>query len=127
MLFQIEGSGVSADDAIALFWRAFEAEPEGRAYADDAVRGISQDLAKVDALITAASANWRLERMARVDRNVLRLGAWELLRRTDVPRAVILDEAVELAKSFGTDESSAFVNGVLDKIAEDVGRKDADR
>ena len=124
MLFQIEGSGVGADEAIDLFWRAFEAEPEGRAYADEAVRGIAGDLPAVDKLITAASANWRIERMARVDRNVLRLGSWELLRRPDVPRAVILDEAVELAKAFGTDESSAFVNGVLNKVADDLGRKD---
>jgi len=65
--------------------------------------------------------------MSRVDRNLLRLGTWELLYRSDVPRAVILDEAVELAKSFGTDESSGFVNGVLDRIATDVGRKDAER
>jgi N utilization substance protein B len=124
MLFQIEGSGVGADDAIALFWPAFEAEPEGRAYADELVRGVAADLAAVDARITAASENWRIERMARVDRNVLRLGTWELLHRPDVPRAVILDEAVELAKAFGTDESSAFVNGVLNKVAEDVGRRD---
>jgi N utilization substance protein B len=62
--------------------------------------------------------------MARVDRNILRLGAWELTHRPDVPRAVILDEAVELAKSFGTEESSAFVNGVLNAIADTLGRKD---
>jgi N utilization substance protein B len=62
--------------------------------------------------------------MARVDRNVLRLGTWELANRTDIPRAVILDEAVELAKAFGTEESSAFVNGVLNRIAEDLGRHD---
>jgi N utilization substance protein B len=65
--------------------------------------------------------------MARVDRNVLRLGTWELENRTDVPRAVILDEAVELAKSFGTEESSGFVNGVLNRIAEDLGRSDTDK
>ena len=77
--------------------------------------------------IAAASQNWRVERMARVDRNVLRLGTWELRHRTDVPRAVVLDEAVELAKAFGTDESSAFVNGVLNKIADALGRKDEPR
>jgi N utilization substance protein B len=65
--------------------------------------------------------------MARVDRNVLRLGAWELLRSTSVPRAVILDEAVELAKRFGSEESGAFVNGVLDRIAANLGRVDRDR
>jgi len=126
MLFQIELSGASADDAIALFWRSFdvEADPEGRPYADEAVRGVAAAADELDREIAKASAHWRLERMARVDRNVLRLGAWELLHRRDVPRAVILDEAVELAKSFGSDDSSAFVNGVLNRIAETVGRTD---
>jgi N utilization substance protein B len=127
MLFQVEASGATPDGAIELYWRSFEAEPEGREYANQAVRGVVAELEAVDKLIALASANWRIERMARVDRNVLRLGSWELLRRLDVPRAVILDEAVELAKEFGTDESSAFVNGVLNRIAEDVGRKDVDR
>ncbi len=120
MLFQIEASGVDAEKAIALFWRNFEADPEGRPYADDIVRGIADTLPQVDATITAASANWRIERMTRVDRNLLRLGTWELMFRPDVPRAVVLDEAVELAKSYGTDESSAFVNGVLNQIGERV-------
>lgn len=127
MLFQMEASGASAERVIELFWRNFEADPEGRPYADAALRGIADALEKVDARIATASAHWRLERMARVDRNVLRLGTWELEQKLDIPRAVILDEAVELAKSYGTEDSSAFVNGVLDKIAESLGRKDEDR
>jgi N utilization substance protein B len=127
MLFQIEASGVDADNAITLFWRNFEADPEGRPYADEAVRGIAEKLADVDASITAASSNWRIERMTRVDRNLLRLGAWELLYRPDVPRAVVCDEAVELAKSYGTDESSAFVNGVLNQIGERVRQNEPRR
>jgi N utilization substance protein B len=123
MLFQMEASGVSATQAIELFWRSFDPDPEGRAYADSAVSGLSESLDKVDAEITKASTHWRLERMARVDRNVLRLGAWELSNRPDVPRAVILDEAVELAKAYGTEESGAFVNGVLNKIADNIGRR----
>jgi len=91
------------------------------------VRGVTQKREEVDARIASASVNWRLERMTRVDRNVMRLGGYELMFRLDVPRAVILDEAVELAKSFGSEESSAFVNGVLAKIADDVARKDLDR
>jgi N utilization substance protein B len=126
MIFQMEASGVRAEAVIALFWRSFEAEPEGREYSDSAVRGIEDTLAAVDARITKASTHWRLERMSRVDRNVLRLGTWELTNRADVPRAVILDEAVELAKSFGTEDSGAFVNGVLNRIAEDLGRHDGD-
>lgn len=125
MLFQVEASGVTPDAAIHLFWRTHEeADPEGKSYADEAVKGTVEKLEAIDKAITAASKNWRLERMSRVDRNLLRLGSWELMFRPDVPRAVILDEAVELAKSFGTDESSGFVNGVLDRVASDVGRKD---
>jgi N utilization substance protein B len=126
MLFQIELSGASADEAIDLFWRSFEADadPDGRSYADEVVRGVSSSREDVDRQIVQASANWRIERMARVDRNVLRLGAWELLHRRDVPRAVVLDEAVELAKAFGTDDSGAFVNGVLNRIAETLGRRE---
>lgn len=126
MLFQLEASGVSPEQAVELFWRTFEdADPEGRPYADVIVKGVAEHLEAIDKRVTAASQNWRLERMSRVDRNLLRLGTWELMFRSDVPRAVILDEAVELAKSYGTDESSGFVNGVLDRIATDLGRKDA--
>jgi N utilization substance protein B len=128
MLFQLEASNVSSTQVIELFWRTFEdADPEGRPYADTIVRGVADNVDAIDKRVTAASQNWRLERMSRVDRNLLRLGTWELMFRTEVPRAVILDEAVELAKSFGTDESSGFVNGVLDRIASDIGRKDGDR
>lgn len=126
MLFQLEVSAASADLTINLFWRSFEeADPEGRAYADAIVRGVADHLPEIDKKIGAASQNWRLERMSRVDRNLLRLGTWELLYKPDVPRAVVLDEAVELAKSFGTEESSSFVNGVLDRVASDIGRSDA--
>ena len=91
------------------------------------MRGVAEPRTKLDEQIAAASQHWRLERMARVDRNVLRLGTWELAHRADVPRAVMLDEAVELAKAYGTDDSSAFVNGVLNKVADALGRKDEPR
>ena len=126
MLFQMEASGASAENAIDLFWRNFgaDSDPESRAFAEDAVRGVGETRETLDKLIAEASAHWRVERMARVDRNVLRLGVWELAHRPDVPRAVVLDEAVELAKAYGTDESSAFVNGVLNRTADTLGRTD---
>ena len=127
MLFQMEATGDDASRTIELFWRSFDEDPEGRDYADTIVRGVGDKLASVDEQITKASSNWRIERMARVDRNVLRLGAWELMHVPDVPRSVVLDEAIELAKEYGTDESSGFVNGVLNRIAETLGRTDAVR
>ena len=75
------------------------------------------DIGQIDLLIQKTSTNWKLERMARVDRNILRLAVYEILRRADVPVRVTLNEAVELGKKFGSEESSAFVNGVLDRIA----------
>lgn len=127
MLFALEAGGGPPERVVATYWQETPGDPEGRAYADEVVLGVAAELEATDEAIRKASTNWRIERMARVDRNVLRLGTWELLRRVDVPRAVILDEAVELAKRYGSEESGAFVNGVLDRIAEDLGRADQDR
>ena len=127
MLFALEAGGGSPTRVVSTYWRETPGDPEGREYADEIVHGVAGELEAVDEAVRKASTNWRIERMARVDRNVLRLGAWELMRRADVPRAVILDEAVELAKRYGSEESGAFVNGVLDRIAENLGRVDSDR
>jgi transcription antitermination protein NusB len=122
MLFAIEASGIDPSAAIRDFWRELPGEAEGRPYADELVAGVRAEVELVDERIRGASTNWRLERMTRVDRNLLRLGTWELLKKPEIPRAVVIDEAVELAKRYGTDESGAFVNGVLDRVADDVGR-----
>ena len=103
---------------------AFElqVEPDAAAFARDLVAASATHAAKVDELIASSSKNWRIDRMSRVDRNILRLGACELVAFPDVPVKVVINEAVELAKRFGTAESSAFVNGVLDRIATAAGR-----
>lgn len=123
MLFALEASGDDVEVVIGRYWRSFEGHPESRSYAEELVRGVASRLSEIDARLRAASHNWRLERMTRVDRNVLRLGAWELANKPDVPRPVVLDEAVELAKSFGTLDSGAFVNGVLDRVADELSRR----
>ncbi|MCC6648786.1 MAG: transcription antitermination factor NusB [Polyangiaceae bacterium] len=123
MLFALESSGDDVETVITRYWRSFEGHPESRGYAEEIVRGVAAHLAPLDARLRAASHNWRLERMTRVDRNVLRLGAWELAHKAEVPRPVVLDEAVELAKSFGTLDSGAFVNGVLDRVADELSRR----
>jgi N utilization substance protein B len=114
--------------AAASWAEAFELEldPTAQAFARELVAAASQHAAQIDALIGAASKNWRIDRMSRVDRNILRLGACELVAFGDVPVKVVINEAVELAKRFGTAESSAFVNGVLDRIAAAVGRRPED-
>jgi N utilization substance protein B len=124
VLFALDSSGGSPERALAAYFRDFAPdtglffEPEAREFAEQAVAGVTATQAELDALLRKASTNWRLERMSRVDRNVLRLAAWELVHRPDVPRPVILDEAVELAKRYGTLESRVFVNGVIDRIAD---------
>ena len=123
MLFAMEAGGGSAERAIASFWRETPGDPEGREYADRAVRGVAEDLEKVDEVIRKASTNWRLERMARVDRNLIRLALYELKYVEDVPAKVAINEAIEIAKRYGTNESSAFVNGILDRCREELGKK----
>jgi N utilization substance protein B len=101
--------------------------------ADQAVRELATALVALvvahgrrggaDDAVVAGSRNWRLERMARVDRNILRLAVGELIHAADTPVRVVINEAVELAKRFGTAESPAFVNGVLDRIAANLGRR----
>jgi transcription antitermination protein NusB len=110
---------------LATPWaEAFELEVDGEAmaFARALVAAAAERAAKIDELVIGSSKNWRLERMSRVDRNILRLGTTELVAFPDVPVKVVINEAVELAKQFGTAESSAFVNGVLDRIATAVGR-----
>lgn len=89
---------------------------EGFEYAKTLVEGTREHQEKIDALIQQQADNWRLERMPAVDRNILRLAVYEMLYETDVPKLVVVDEAIELAKEFGSDQSSRFVNGLLDGL-----------
>jgi transcription antitermination protein NusB len=119
----MDALGVGPDEAIPLFALSAAPAPDG-AYYDATVRGVWERRGEVDALIRQAADNWRLERMPLVDRNVLRLGAYEICHAPDVPYAVAINEAVDLAKRFGSEESGAFINGILDRISE-IGEKKA--
>jgi N utilization substance protein B len=122
MLYQIDLSGTEAALAVELFWQHLGVAVERDPFADQLVLGYGSVSEAIDTKIRAVSKHWRLERMARVDRNIIRLGAYELIHVADIPRRVTLNEAVELAKRFGNEESPAFVNGVLDRIADDVAK-----
>ncbi len=117
-LYQIDVASTDLDEALSRFWRSFEpVEREVREMAEALVRGVAEHRREIDDAIEAVSTNWRLDRMAKVDRNVLRLAAHELLHRPDVPVKVAINEAIELGKKYGSESSGAFVNGVLDKMA----------
>jgi N utilization substance protein B len=92
-------------------------EPDLREFAVSLVLGVLRNREELDALIAAKADNWSVGRMAATDRNILRLGTYEI-RYTDTPPRVAIDEAVELAKRFGSASSSQFVNGILDKLIE---------
>jgi transcription antitermination protein NusB len=122
MLYQMDLCDIDAAHAIALYWQNLGNPDEDRSFANELVRGCAEARTALDERIRGVSKHWRLERMSRVDRNIIRLGAYELLHVAEIPRRVTLNEAVELAKRFGNEESPAFVNGVLDRIADDVAK-----
>ena len=122
MLYQMDSCGLNAADTIRLFWQHLGVAAEHDAFADQLVEGCAQAQDEIDTKIRSVSRHWRLERMSRVDRNIIRLAAYELMHMPEIPRRVTLNEAVELAKRFGNEESPAFVNGVLDRIADEVGK-----
>jgi len=100
----------------------FDLPSGARDFALKLVSGTTSELSDIDELLAANAINWKISRMAAVDRNVLRLGIYELIR-TDTPVSVILDEAIQLARRFGGESSPSFVNGVLDAVAKQVGKR----
>jgi N utilization substance protein B len=121
-----EGGGPA--HAVAEYWQMFQLELDGASleFAASLVTTTRERLAEIDDAIQSASRNWRLDRMSRVDRNILRLATCELRHSPDVPVKVVINEAVELAKRFGTADSPAFVNGILDRIAHQLRRPGLD-
>lgn len=117
LLFAGEARGVSASDLLAE--QVADGEGPHNPYTATLVRGVVEHQAGIDEIIGRYAQGWTLERMPAVDRNVLRLGIWELLYAEDVPEHVALSEAVELARDLSTDESPAYVNGVLGAIQRD--------
>lgn len=124
-LYQVDllGDGEQEPRSLALFWEHFDPaeDAEARAFARELVDGVRASLDRIDGLIAGAAEHWRLPRLSRVDLNLLRLATFELIGRPEIPASVTLNEAVEIARRFGSEESAGFVNGVLDHIAREVG------
>ena len=116
MLFQYDMAGNEPDMIIETFEDLQKSKPNTREFAVKIFRGTVDHLADIDEKIQAQAENWRLSRMAVVDRNIIRMSVYEFLHEFDTPKLVIIDEAIEIAKKFGTIKSSQFINGILDGI-----------
>jgi N utilization substance protein B len=121
LLYQLDVRGEpDPGPVIDAFWLREPVEDEVRAFADTLVRGVKANQAKIDELIGRFAEHWELERMAVVDRNVLRAGIWELLWGVEVPPKVAINEALEIARRFSTEESTGFINGLLDRVRREL-------
>ena len=116
MLYQIDRSGSGLEETLSTFWEDKRVAPDVRQFGESLVAGVVQHLAEIDTQLRAGLEHWRLPRIAAVDRSVLRMAIFEFLFEPETPRIVVIDEAIELAKKFGGEESGLFVNGVLDGI-----------
>ncbi|MEW6283355.1 MAG: transcription antitermination factor NusB [Candidatus Eremiobacterota bacterium] len=114
-LFSMDVGGATLEEALEAASQE-ASDPAVLNFVKEVCRGIREEQAEIDRRIEDKLKNWRLERLSRVDRNLLRLGVYELLHRPDVPPAVAINEAVELAKIYGDEKSGAFVNGLLDAV-----------
>ncbi|MDO8526077.1 MAG: transcription antitermination factor NusB [Deltaproteobacteria bacterium] len=121
MLYEIEMAQAPLEQVIAGYWaRHPDHDAQTREFSDRLVNGVFTQKEMIDELIVKYSAHWRLSRMAAVDKNILRLAVFELKDCEDIPLKVSLNEAIEIAKKFGSEESGSFINGVLDKIGKEL-------
>ena len=122
-LYQVDThKPADVDKALEEFWRQNDAKQNVRDFANDLLRGTLEKKTEIDVKIASLADNWDFERLAVVDRNILRLALYEMLFRTEIPPVVSINEAIEIAKKFSTAESGKFVNGLLDRVKKDLLR-----
>ena len=117
-LYQIEMTSDPSVAAVDRFLQHFEGNTKAKEFARRLVSGAVSQRAEIDRLIDHATENWKIERLAKVDFLILRLATYELVFCPDIPASVSLDEAIEIAKRFGSEDSASFINGVLDRVAQ---------
>ena len=123
LLYQAEYVGHRQGEGVRFYRHFQERGGETPGYLEKLVEGVTAHQEELDALIRQYSERWRLERMAAVDRNILRLALYELLYEPEIPAKVVINEAVELAKRYASEESGAFINGILDQVRKKAGRE----
>lgn len=116
VLYQLEIGQGSLDEVLELYQESFRRKEETREFCKRLVEGVKAHQGEIDRILEEHSEHWTLKRMAAIDRNILRMAAFELLYCPDIPFKATLNEAIELGKKFSTEESSAFINGILDQI-----------
>jgi len=123
ILYRIEISRESFESSIKDFWAREDASKEVKDFANLLARGTLDNCAEIDKIISSYADNWEIKRMAVIDKNVLRMGVFELFQMEDIPCKVSINEAIDLAKKYGDIDSGKFVNGILDKIRDKECKK----
>jgi len=119
VLYQLDIRKEGLKEVLPEFWKENDAEKEVQNFTNILVKGVEEKRSEIDKLLTEYALTWDLSRMSVIDRNILRLGSFELLFLKEIPFAVSINEAIELAKTFGTDDSFKFVNGILNRIKDE--------
>jgi N utilization substance protein B len=117
-LYQIDIRGGTSREELATMFESFHADDRARKFAVELVEGVERERATLDQHVAGALEHWTIGRLSRVDHNILRIGLYELIWMSEIPARVTMDEAIELAKAYGDQDSGRFVNGVLDELAE---------
>ncbi len=121
ILYRLDmGQESLAEKILEEFWETNLTSDDVKEYTDSLVKGTKKNQSEIDRIIADSAENWTLDRMASVDRNILRFSTYELLKRNEIPSSVIINEAIEIAKKYGTEESGSFINGILDRVAKEV-------
>lgn len=122
ILFQLEFNDTGLENILESFWKEKKASEEIKEYSRWLVEGIMSCREEIDQLIQSVAENWRIDRMALVDRNVLRIAVFELLYEEKIAPAIVIDEAIEISKKYSSEESATFVNGILDAVRKKIER-----
>ncbi len=120
ILFQIDMTGNDPEEILSFFWKNKEVMKSVKTFVEKIVFGVLENRMKLDSIISSSAKHWRLNRMAIVDRNVLRIAIYEFFWELDTPLVVIIDEAIEISKKYGSEDSGAFINGILDAIKKKI-------
>jgi N utilization substance protein B len=118
ILYMIDIRKEPPEKIIEEFWKNVEEKEKIKSFANEIVNGVIEKIKEIDEIISSVSLNWNIERMSYIDRNILRIGTYEIFFRNDIPKAVSINEGIEISKKYGDEDSPKFINGILHKIKE---------